>query len=232
VRALLPALAGAQALGILCADRFEPPGFATWCVAGVLALTALGIRRRRPRVVVLVAAAFAGGVASLAGPLEAARASSPLPDEAVVDATAATVAWQGSRLRVDWVDAQVVGEPRVPARLRSWSEVDARVPAELQTPEPGERWRQRLRLRRAEAPRNPGGRDATRGLARRGIAATATRAHPGLAVRVGAEGDGVRRWLHRERRRRAERLSAVGPGGPLLAALGHVDGRDNPATSR
>jgi len=220
VRALLPALAGAQALGILFADRFEPPGFATWCVAGLLALAALGIGRRGRRVVALAAAAFAGGAASLAGPLEAARASSPLPDEAVVEATAATAAWQGSRLRVDWVDARAVGGPRVPARLRSWSEVDARVPVELQTPQPGERWRQRLRLRRPEAPRNPGGRDATRGLARRGIAATANRAHPGLAVRVGPDGEGVRRRLHRERRRRAERLSAAGPGGPLLAALG------------
>ncbi|HKJ24820.1 MAG TPA: DNA internalization-related competence protein ComEC/Rec2 [Myxococcota bacterium] len=217
---LLPALAGAQALGILFADRVEPSAPLAWATAGLLALAALALRRPTHRSLAWIAAAFATGAASLAGPLAAARDAAPLPAEALVEATAERVAWQGDRVRVDWAAARAVGDGPVPPRLRTWNELEPRFPAELQTPLPGERWRQRLRLRRPEAPRNPGGLDPTRGLARRGIGATARRAHPALAVRVGADGEGARRRLALARRRRSERLAAIGPGGALLAALG------------
>ncbi len=86
---------------------------------------------------------------------------------------------------------------------------------------PGERIRARLRLRAPPGPRNPGGRDRRRELARRGIHAEARLVHPSLHVAIAAPaGPGLALRSDRLRSAAARRLLAAGPGAELLAGLG------------
>ncbi|MBW2314557.1 MAG: DNA internalization-related competence protein ComEC/Rec2 [Deltaproteobacteria bacterium] len=220
VRLSLPGLAAAQVVGILLADRFEPDSGVVWCLAGVLVVVAPLARWPEGRAGLLFAAATAVGAASLAGPLQAGRTGPAVFGSVIFEATVASVAWHGERVSVDWNDVRGVGPTPLPARLRTHDRFDPDIAAELQAPNPGERWRVRARLRRPEGVRNPGAFDRTRGLARRGIAGEGSRSHAGLAVRVGGEGHGASRWLRTWRDARAARLASLGPGGPLLAALG------------
>ena len=230
---LLPVLAMAQALGILLADGVEPSSRACWFAAGAVLAASAVLRRRPLRVCSLAGAAVLAAAASLAGPLEVARRVPSEPRAVTFEATAAAVAWHAGSVRVDWRQAVAVdgGEP-IPSRLRLYGHRVDDLPVELQTPRPGERWRVRARLRRPEPLRNPGGRGRARALARRGIGATGSRVHPGLAVRVGSAGGGPLRALRIWRERRAAGLAAAGPGGGLLAALALGERRALPDTVR
>jgi competence protein ComEC len=85
---------------------------------------------------------------------------------------------------------------------------------------PGARLRARVRLREPMPLRNPGRPDREAALARSGIAALATLADPGLVVRMPErDRNRIAAQIHALRRRGADRLLALGPGGALLAAL-------------
>ena len=218
---LLPALACALAAGIACADALRPDVGLLLAGGGIAA--ALGVASRRPaaRAAAALALCALAGALSLALRFEtAAVGADALPAErsveAVVESTRLGV--RGLRLVLGGVRAVDGGAAPVPARLLWLADPGRR---ELEALAPGSALRARLRLRAWRPLRNPG-RPATEQVhARAGIGAVATLAEPSLWVRV-PEAD---RWsvaggLHPLRRRAADRLRALGPGGGLLCALG------------
>src|SRR5262245_50263113 len=188
VRRLLPALAVAQAAGVLAADR-------GWL--GIDAALALGIgacalalaARRRPRAqaALALAAAAGGGALALAVRLESADASRPLrPVEATLEATVLEVAAAaGGAVRVELGSAAAV-EPgaSVPARVRVWLAPDRLAAPGLERALPGERIRARVRLAAPDSRRNPGSADGAARARRAGIGAVGRLVHPLFFVRV------------------------------------------------
>jgi len=218
VRALLPWLAVAYALGIgLGEARLVSAAGWLWLGAHAFALAAGG---PRPCVAAALAVALASGGLALAGRIERARAA-PLaaPREAVLEARVAAVTATPSGFEVVLAEARAVTPPalRVPAGIL----VRAQPGADVEPWRAGSRVRVALRLAPVRSRANPGGRDPARALARRGIGAVASEVHPLLRAELAPAGaggwrDGLDRW----RRRGAERLLREGPGGGLLAALG------------
>lgn len=140
--------------------------------------------------------------------------------EAVVEArvVGADARGSGVALELDDVRAAEPAAGRVPRRLELW--LDAAAGSGLLRALPGDRVRLRARVQPAWGLANPGGRDVSAALARRGIGARARLVQRDLAVRLVDDGS----WrplapLRRLRARAAERLIERGPGGALLAAL-------------
>jgi competence protein ComEC len=124
-----------------------------------------------------------------------------------------------------WVElAQVrnldVRGPSLPSGVRiQGPRTPASLPA-LESHRGGERIRARVRLKPPRALQNPGGRDRTRSLARRGIGAIGHLVHPALHVEVErSDAAPPSTMLDGIRTDASQRLRAAGPGGGLLAAL-------------
>ncbi len=225
VRRLLPALALAQAAGVLAADR----GWLSVELASGLGLAACVLalalgRRPRTRVALCLVAAGAGGALALGLRLESADAARPArPLEVTLEATVReVVAADRDAVRVE-LEAAAAVEPsgaRVPARVRLWLSVDPLGSPGLERALPGERIRARVRLAAPGSRRNPGAADAAARARRAGIGAVGRLAHPLLVVRL-PEREGLRplAFLHALRARASRRLAGFGPGGALLRAL-------------
>jgi len=170
-----------------------------------------------------MAVAFCAGVVALEARLDAARFA---PAEGAVEATIeGRVARAVSRVDWMWVELGQIRNldargPSLPLGVRiQGPRTPASLPA-LESHRPGERIRARVRLKPPRALQNPGSRDRTRSLARRGIGAIGHLVHPALHVEVGGSDavspsgmlDGIRTDA-------SQRLRAAGPGGGLLAAL-------------
>jgi competence protein ComEC len=225
VRRLLPALALAQAAGVVAADRgLLGVGAALVLGASACALAgAIGPGLRR-RVALALLAAFAGGALALALDLEAADATRPArPLERSIEATVRSVAPAGpSLVRVELTAVAGVepGAPRLPRRIQLWLPLDPALPAGLEAALPGERIRARVHLAAPASRRNPGAPDAALRARRAGIGAVGRLVHPSLHVRL-PEREGWRPLasLHAARARVAERLARLGRGGDLLRTL-------------
>ncbi|MBW2235756.1 MAG: DNA internalization-related competence protein ComEC/Rec2, partial [Deltaproteobacteria bacterium] len=212
-------LLGAQCAGIVAADlgwlaAHESLLGAVLCLAA--ALLAGGPRLR------LGLAVLAAGCASalhLGHSLEEARAAVPAaPFEAVLEGRVveARHASHGSRL----VLRDVVGiESPVPLARGLLVRVPADGSRALRDAVRGDRVRMRARLRPLGGLRNPGRAEAGRHWQRRGVGAAARPLHALLAVRAPDRSARPLAPLLRLRLRVARRLEALGPGGPLLAAL-------------
>jgi competence protein ComEC len=228
LRHLLPLLLIAQVGGILLADRLADGGGVRTDLAVLAAALALlvGIASKRSvplRAGSAMLVAFCAGAIALQARLEASRFA---PTGGAVEATvegriARTVGYD------DWMQVElrevrnVDGEgPLLPTGVRVQG---ARTPASLpafESRRAGERIRARLRLKPPRAPQNPGSRDRTRSLARRGIGAIGHLVHPALHVGIDASSaaspSGI---LGTVRADASQRLRSAGPGGELLAAL-------------
>ncbi len=160
---------------------------------------------------------------ALATRLEAAEADRPAaPLEARFDATVVAAARVPGGLEVEVADAVAAhGETaRVPARIRLREREGLAGATALGAVLAGDRLRVRARLRAPEGRANPGVRDRSRDLARRGVGALGAPSHPDLVVRLpDQEGARPLAWLHAFRAAASQRLLAYGEGGALLAAL-------------
>jgi competence protein ComEC len=215
-------LAIAQAAGIFLADR----GWVRCELALPLAAVALVlgiVSRRGPRLQAAsaMAVAFCAGAVALQARLDAARFS---PADGVLAATIeGRVTRAVSQADWMWVDLGQVrtpdaGGPSLPRGVRiQGPRTPASLPA-LESHRAGARIRARVRLKPPRGLENPGSRDRTRSLARRGIGAIGRLAHPALHVEI-ARSDAVLGALDAIRRDASQRLRAAGPGGALLAAL-------------
>jgi competence protein ComEC len=216
----LAALAIAQVLGIALADRLAPAPYLVRLAAWTA--LALGVALRRRRVAGFACAALALAAASgaaLAQRLaDAARDRPAAPIEVTIDGTVTSQARGLGESEVEL--AGVAAVPGEPARVPPRAIVRARGSTPIDDALPGDRLRLRVRLRAPESRANPGGRDAARALARRGIGAVGALVHPALVVRLAdAEGPRPLAPLHALRVRVAARLRAAGEGGALLAAF-------------
>jgi len=221
---LLPLLAIAQAAGILLADRLWI-GSEIALPLAVLALV-LGLaaqRSTRLRAACAMVVACCAGAVALETRLAAASFA---PDGGVVEATiVGRVARVGRQADWMWVELRRVRNvdaagPSLPSGVRIQG---PRTPAWLPAFESrlaGERIRARVRLKPPHALQNPGSRDRTRSLARRGIGAVGHLVHPALHVEIEASSPArLAGSLERVRADGSQRLRAAGPGGGLLAAL-------------
>jgi competence protein ComEC len=221
--ALLVALLAAQAAGILLADRVGlDPRFA-WATVATSLAAGLALRSTPMRVACALLAVAAASAGALATRLDGAARDRPsAPIEATLEGTVVTVAQAFGETEVELARAvATAGETqRVPSRLRVRSRPDGRAAQPLADALPGDRLRLRARLRTPEARANPGGRDRTRALERRGVGAVGALVHSSLAVRV-PEREGWRplAGVHAFRAATSRRLRAEGEGGALLAAL-------------
>jgi competence protein ComEC len=217
VHGLLPALAGAQALGILLADR----GVLGVPAAMLLGLAAAGLgalaRRARLRAAAALLLTLASGALALAAREERALGPQPLAQSSrSIEARVGSLRAGPSGLRVeldalrpvDGLEAEVVGR----ALLVLPPEVDP------EPFEPGARLRAQVRLSPPRGFRNPGRPRDPRALTRRGIGAVAHPIDPALMVRLGGGPTPAAR-IHRVRRRLADRLARAGQGSALLRAL-------------
>jgi competence protein ComEC len=183
------------------------------------------VARRRRAIVALLALAASGsaGALALATRLEAAAQGRPAaPLEASFDATVSFAARVPGGVEVDVADAVAAPgvEARVPERIRLRERDAGAGPTPLGSVVSGDRIRVRARLRAPEGRANPGVRDRSRDLARRGIGASGAPSHPDLVVRLpDQEGARPLAWLHAFRAAASQRLLACGEGGALLAAL-------------
>ncbi|HVN39893.1 MAG TPA: DNA internalization-related competence protein ComEC/Rec2, partial [Myxococcota bacterium] len=186
--------------------------------AGVLAFGVAVARNPRARALAALALCAHAGALELALRLRDADAALSLPAERNVEASVAEVreSGRGIRLVLDELAAADADPAPLPARVLLLGEPGD---SSLRALPPGARLRARLLLRMPFPLRNPG-RPPDDALTRAGIAALATLREPELLVRV-PERDrgGLAAWLHGPRRRAADRLLALGPGGALLAAL-------------
>jgi competence protein ComEC len=225
LRRLLPALAVAQAAGILAADG----GWLRADAALGLGLGACGLalalgRRPRARVALCLVAAAAGGALALARQLEAADATRPARAlELTLEATVREAAASDpatSRVELEGAVAVEPAGARIPPRVRLWLPVDPLAPPGLERALPGQRIRARVRLAAPGSRRNPGAADAALRARRAGIGAVGRLADPSLVVRL-PEREGPRPLapVHALRARAGRRLAALGSGGDLLRAL-------------
>jgi competence protein ComEC len=224
LRPLLPLLAIAQAAGILLADRVRigsEIALPLAVLALLLGLVAKGSARLRAGSAMLVA--FCAGAVALEARLEAASfAPAGGVVEATIEGRVARVARQ-----VDWMWVELrrvrnldAAGPSLPRGVRiQGPRTPPSLPA-LESHRVGERIRARVRLKPPRALQNPGSRDRTRSLARRGIGAIGHLVHPALHVEIEAS-NAAPLWgfLERVRADGSQRLRAAGPGGGLLAAL-------------
>jgi competence protein ComEC len=164
--------------------------------------------------------AWHAGALALAQRLEQARAGSEsLPAERSVEATVEStrLGVRGLRLVLGDVRATDAEPAPLPARVLWLADPGEHA---LEALPPGARVRARLRLRAWMPARNPGRPPGENALRRAGIGAVATLADPALWLRIPeADRPSVAGWLHPLRRRAADRLRALGPGGGLLCAL-------------
>ena len=224
LRPLLPLLVVAQAGGILLADR----GLFRFERALLLAALALAFgitvkRCARLRAASAIVVACCAGAVALEGRLEAARFA---PAGGAVEATVEGRVARTAR-HADWMSVEVrelrngdSGGPSLPAGVRiQGPPTPPGLPA-LELHRAGKRIRARVRMQVPLALSNPGSRDRTRGLARRGIGAVAHLVHPALHVEIEApNATSLSEILQRVRADASRRLQAAGPGGGLLAAL-------------
>jgi competence protein ComEC len=222
VRHVLPALAVAYLAGLLLGDFAQPPpALGVWLGANALAF---GVAAARVRLAAALVAALAAGAAAGAF-REAGACAVDAPFEAVVEARVEAVASGAAGLEVELGEMRGVPRyvPPLPGRVlvRAEASGDAAPPWRV-----GSWVRVALRLSPARPRSNPGGRDAARALARRGVGAVAREVDPLLRLeiapppaRLGLDA------LAQLRRRGAERLLREGRGGGLLAALGLGEGR-------
>ena len=224
LRPLLPLLVIAQAGGILLADR----GWIRSELAQLLAVLALAFGIAVKRFVWLRAAsaivvACCAGAVALHGRLEAARFA---PAGAAVEATVEGRVARTAR-HADWMSVEVrelrnvdSGGPPLPTGVRIQGPLTPPWLPALELHRAGKRIRARVRMKVPRALSNPGSRDRTRGLARRGIGAIAHLVHPALHVEIAApNAASLSEILRRVRADASRRLQAAGPGGGLLAAL-------------
>jgi len=170
----------------------------------------------------MVVACCAGAVA-LESRLEAARfAPAGGAVEATIEGRVARVARQADWM---WVELRRVRNvdatgPSLPSGVRiQGPRTPAWLPA-FESHRSGARIRARVRLKRPHPLQNPGSRDGTRSLARRGIGAVGHLVHPALHVEMGASDPApLSGSLEQVRADASQRLRAAGPGGGLLAAL-------------
>ena len=185
---------------------------------------AIPARRRRAIVALLaLAASSSAGALALATRLEAAaRARPAAPLEASFDATVLSSAHVHGGVEVEVGDAVAAPDEtaRVPARIRLRERGVGAGATPLGSVLAGDRIRVRARLRAPEGRANPGVRDRSRDLDRRGVGALGSPLHPDLVVRV-PDQENVRplAWLHAFRAVASQRLVGCGEGGALLAAL-------------
>ena len=224
VRPLLPLLVIAQAGGILLADR----GWVRSEPALLLALLALAfgiaVRRcARLRAASAIVVACCAGAVALQGRLEAARfAPAGGAVESTVEGRVVRTARRADRVSVELRELRNAdsGGPPLPAGIRIHGPpAPPGLPA-IEGHRVGKRIRARVRMKVPRALQNPGSRDRSRALARRGIGAIAHLAHPALHVEMEASRAApVSELFHGARADASRRLRAAGPGGGLLAAL-------------
>jgi competence protein ComEC len=187
----------------------------------VLGLVTTPSARLRAAAAMLVA--FAAGAIALEARLQAARFGPPGGVvEATVEGRIARVARRDGWM---WVELRRVrnlddGGTSLPEGIRiQGPRTPSSLPA-LEDHRAGAWIRARVRLKPTRALQNPGARDGSRSLARRGIGAVGGLVHPALHVEIEASRamplSGV---LDRVRAEASQRLRAAGPGGGLLAAL-------------
>jgi len=169
--------------------------------------------------------AFCAGAVALEARLEAASfAPAGGAVEASIEGRVARVARQG-----DWIWVELRGVrnldaagPSLPSGVRiQGPPTPASLPA-FESHRAGARIRARVRLKPPRSLQNPGSRDRTRSLARRGIGAVGQLVHPALHVAIEApalKAAPLSGSLDRVRADASQRLRAAGPGGGLLAAL-------------
>jgi competence protein ComEC len=225
-------LLGAQCAGIIVADQ----GWlgADESLLGAVLCLAFALLTDCPRLRLGLAALAVGcaGALHLGNTLEQARAGVPAaPFEAVLEGRVveARHAPEGSRLLLREVVGIESPAPVAPGLL-------VRVPADgsgaLRDAVRGDRLRMRARLRPLRGLRNPGRAEEGRHWQRRGVGAAARPAHALLAVRAPDRSARPLAPLLRLRLRVARRLEALGPGGPLLAALALGERGGIPASAR
>jgi competence protein ComEC len=224
LRPLLPLLAAAQAAGILLADRVgigREIALSVALFALLLGLVAKGSARLRAASAMIVF--FFAGAVALETRLDAARFA---PSGGVVEATIeGRVARVGRQLDWMWVELGRVRNPdpagaALPRGVRIQGPPTPPALPSLESHLVGERIRARVRLKPPRALQNPGSRDRTRSLTRRGIGAIGHLVHPALHVEIEASNAAPpREFLERVRADGSRNLRAAGPGGGLLAAL-------------
>lgn len=213
-----------------------------WLLGGSLALASVGplaSRRHGVRRAVAILLVALTGALSIREPLSRAadRSSDELRD-VVVEARPCGSGPTGSGLVL--CDVVPVADRRaeqvgLPARILISVEPGGADERALERVASRERIRIRLRVQPLWGSRNPGGRDTTRALRRRGIGARARLVDPALVVVVEArDGRAVRLpiSLAAVRARLARRLAAAGHGGGLLAALAVGDRANLSETTR
>jgi competence protein ComEC len=236
MQSLLLWLAAAQTTGLFAADR-GLVGQSTAVAVVLLGLVCVVWHRgARGRAALAILLSFGAGVMAATGQLERAdrnlvSGSRDVTLEARVCDVRRTARTLGlalcgvRRAGVDDACAQAAdAEPPLPERLwlsARWSAPEAAV---LEALPPGARLRARLRVRRLEGIRNPGGSSWAGAQRRRGLGGAAALVDPALLVRlVEVESEGlpsaVSNRIFLQRRRIAARLKKLGQGGALLAAL-------------
>lgn len=216
VSGAMPALLLAQiaALGLADAGALSP-GVAR---GGALALfAAAALLPSAPRILAMLAALGLASGGEMAERREAAAA-----DRILAEGTRTVEARVLAReLRDDWIRLDLAevqgadGGPATPRALRLQGDAGET----LTSLQRGDRLRVRVALEPPSPRRNPGGPDAARGLARRGVGGVARPVDPLLAVRVAGLGRPEDSVLEDLRHRAGERLSQEGQGGELLRAL-------------
>jgi competence protein ComEC len=188
-----------------------------------LVLGSVARRSARLRAASALGVALCAGAAALGARLEAARFE---PDAGVIESTVeGRVAMTTHRADWMWVELREVravdsNAPPLPDGVRiQGPRTASRLPA-LESRRVGTRIRARVRLKPPRALQNPGGRDRTRSLARRGIGAVGQLVHPALHVEMERSGaPSLAGMLEGLRGKASQRLRDAGPGGGLLAAL-------------
>jgi competence protein ComEC len=224
MRHVLPALAVVYLAGVVLGEYGRlPPELGLWLGVHALVLGA-AVHAAPARLAAALAAALAAGAA--AGSFRAdsiPRVAAPL--EAVVEGRVETLASGPGGLEIELRSVRAIPPraPPLPDRVLVRAETAARVA-------PGWRvgsWvRVALRLAPARSRTNPGGRDAARALARRGIGAIAREVDPLLRAEIARPASAFGQdAFARLRGRGAERLLREGAGGGLLAALGLGEAR-------
>jgi competence protein ComEC len=230
VRHGLALLALAVALGLALGDAWPGLGpIARWVALATCAADAFVRRAPRLRAVLALLAAAAAASAVFGARVEGALAALRAPaSDAIVEGDVAAIDVRGAIARIElarvaWVRRAAPAPSRCLVRFADASRaptLGARVRIALRT--------QPLR----EGVANPGGADAARALARRGIGCSARAVDPLLVHELEAAGPDPRTRLEDRRQLALGRLNVGGRGGALLAALGLGDASAIPERDR
>jgi len=229
MRALAPLLTVSFAVGLLVGDRW--PGAARFALGVALGACALAwLLRRLPHAAVTGAcvAALAAGAGLLGSRISRSTATLLAPARAAV------------------IEGQVAQAERLPARTRlglrrvAWVWPERPGPAQIDVwiessvpPPVGATIRAAVRTREfAAGSANPGGADPARGLARRGVGASARVVDPLLLEIVEQPRFNPLNWLENRRIASSSQLRAAGRGGALLSALSLGDSGGLPERDR